>query len=111
MDCFGTVLGAAGWSEAAPVADGTKASQQAAVGHVRHVATDPGAVRRGIGAAIMGQVLRDARAKGVRRLECLSTRTAVAFYAAQGFTVVVPEVEVPLGPDILFPSVSMLRQV
>jgi hypothetical protein len=45
---------------------------------------------------------------GVRRLDCLSTRTAAPFYAALGFVALGP-VEVALRPGIAFPAVRMER--
>jgi GNAT superfamily N-acetyltransferase len=79
----GTLLAAGGWSEATP--SGRQAVR--GLGHVRHVATDPCVVRQGVGRALMRHVLQDALDVGVRRLECLSTLTAVPFYRALGFRV------------------------
>lgn len=112
VDLAGRILGAGGWSLAAPATEGVSAGQQlAGTGHVRHLVTDPAALRKGIAAAIMAEVLGAARIAGVRRMECLSTRTAVPFYAAQGFVVMGAEVDVPLGPGIVFPAVPMQRQL
>jgi GNAT superfamily N-acetyltransferase len=71
------------------------------------VATDPDAVRQGIGRALMTRVQQDARAAGLSWLDCLSTRTAVPFYAALGFRPLYPT-EVPLAPGIAFPVVRMI---
>ena len=97
--------GGADWDRAEP---GWAA--QVGMGHVRHVAVDPDRVRGGVGRAIMGEVIVDALRAGVHWLDCLSTRTAVPFYGALGFRVL-HEVEVPLGPGILFPAVRMMRQI
>ncbi len=83
---------------------------QVGMGHVRHVAVDPDRVRCGVGRAIMGEVIVDALRAGVHWLDCLSTRTAVPFYASLGFRVL-HEVEVGLRPGILFPAVRMMRQI
>lgn len=77
----GRLLGAGGWSPEPP---GGGASHPG-VGHVRHVATDAQAVRRGVGRALMEHVATEASGQGIRRLSCLSTLTAVPFYAALGF--------------------------
>jgi len=77
-------------------------------GYVRQVVTDAACVRRGIGRALTGQVMAQAQAAGVRRLDCLSSRTAVPFYASLGFQEM-GAVEVPLRPGIVFPAVRMLR--
>ncbi len=78
--------------------------------HVRHVATDPDVVRCGVGRALMGHVLRDARQAGMKWMDCLATRTAVPFYVALGFRAVFPT-EVQLAPGIRFPVVRMLADL
>jgi GNAT superfamily N-acetyltransferase len=102
----GRVLAVGGWSRAAP----SGADGPADTGHVRHVATDPEVTRRGIGRTLLNRVMEDARAAGVQRLDCLSTRTAVPFYSALGFRVVGP-VDVSLGPGIAFPAVRMIADL
>jgi N-acetylglutamate synthase-like GNAT family acetyltransferase len=104
-DAAGRVLGAGGYSLSAPVS-----AVQRALGHIRHVATDPDVTRQGIGRRLMAAVFSAAQAEGVQRFECLSTRTAVPFYAAVGFRVVRP-VAVPLTPALSFPAVQMVREV
>jgi GNAT superfamily N-acetyltransferase len=89
------LLAAGGWSMAAP-----------GMGHVRHVVTDYRHQRRGIGRALMGAVLADARAADVGRMACLSTLTAERFYASLGFRSLGPAM-VPLRPGIDFPAVRM----
>ena len=99
----GRVLGAGGWSPEPPGGG----APVPGLGHVRHVATDARAVRRGVGRAIMGRVMEDARSAGVARLSCLSTLTAVPFYAALGFRVMRPVMLRFGGAD--FPAVEMER--
>jgi GNAT superfamily N-acetyltransferase len=109
-DPAGRLLGSGGWSARAPSprdeAKGPRRSQQG-VAHVRHVATDPDAVRQGVGRALMARVMAEARAAGFAQMECLSTRTAVPFYAAVGFHAVGP-VHVNLAPGIDFPATQMV---
>lgn len=100
------VVGAGGWTQAAP---GGRPGMRG-VGHVRHVATDPAHVRRGIGRALMETVILHARGSGMAWLHCLSTRTAVPFYRAQGF-VVRGDTDVVLRPGISFPAVAMMAQI
>ena len=102
LDGNGRMVGAGGWTRGAP--EGGDAAQR--IGHVRHVVTRAGEVRRGIGRALMGCAMEDAAAEGIRRLDCLSTRTAVPFYEAMGFRALGP-VDVPLRPGIVFPAVRM----
>ena len=104
-DLDGAILGAGGW-----IASGPTGGRRAGVGHVRHVVTDHRRTRQGIGTGIMTRAMAQARGAGMRVMECLSTRTAVPFYAALGFQVVGP-VEVSLRPGIAFPAVRMIRRL
>ncbi|MEM7241752.1 MAG: GNAT family N-acetyltransferase [Pseudomonadota bacterium] len=99
----GKLVGAGGWSPHAPgnPLDRTNA-------HVRHVATDPSALRMGVGSALMKAIFAQARASDVAQLMALSTRTAVPFYAHHGFRRL-RDITVPLGGRVAFPCVEMLR--
>jgi len=94
----GRVVGAGGWS-----------GRGQGPAQVRHVATDPSHLRRGIGRALMGRVLAEVAAAGFAAMDCLSTRTAVPFYESLGFEVL-GRVEIGLAPGIVFPAVRMLRR-
>ncbi len=107
VDAAGRVVGAGGWSLARPRGG---SDPSADTGHVRHVATDPERTRQGVGSKLMLKVLADAARAGVRRMECLSTRTAVPFYAALGFRTVGPT-DAPLQPGIVFPAVRMIADL
>ncbi len=100
----GALVGAGGWS----LTDPHDGERQRQTGHIRHFVVDHGRARRGIGRSLMEQVVRQAGALGVRRLAAMSTRSAVPFYEAQGFTAL-EEVEMPLRPGIGFPAVRMIR--
>ncbi|MFM2354758.1 MAG: hypothetical protein RLZZ528_494 [Pseudomonadota bacterium] len=100
----GTILGAGGWTPGAP-ADGRV---EGGVGHVRHLVTDYRALRQGIARAIMTVSIRAARKAGCTALDCLSTRTAVPFYATLGFQTLGP-VTITLRPGIEFPAIRMAR--
>jgi N-acetylglutamate synthase-like GNAT family acetyltransferase len=102
----GRVVGAGGWSAQAPGGGPARPG----LGHVRHVATDAGAVRRGVGRAVLQAVMDDARRAGALRLSCLSTLTAVPFYRAMGFREVGP-VTLSFGAPIAFPAVEMTRDL
>jgi GNAT superfamily N-acetyltransferase len=108
----GRVIGAGGWSGAAPQTEGSEAAvvPGAGIGHVRHVAVDPDRLRTGVGRALLGEVFVDALRHGIRWLDCQSTRTAVPFYQSLGFRVL-HEAEIGLGPGITFPAVRMMRQI
>jgi len=77
---------------------------------VRHVATDPDVLRRGVGRAILGRVIDETRGLGLRELRCMATRTAVPFYAAMGFEKV-SDIDVTLTGGISFPAVQMWRSL
>ena len=62
---------------------------------VRTVAVDPGAVRSGIGSAVLTELLARARTLGVERVFCLTFATD--FFGAHGFT----EIEgAPVAPEV-----------
>jgi len=77
---------------------------------VRHLATDPDAVRQGVGRRLILHVLDKARAAGATEIDALATRTAVPFYTALGFTAQVERI-FPLAPGIDFPAVPMTRSL
>ncbi|MDJ0629943.1 MAG: GNAT family N-acetyltransferase [Rhodobacter sp.] len=96
----GGIVGAGGWTP----------RSQAGLADVRHVVTDYRHTRRGVGRAIFTRIFKDARAAGVRQMECSATRTAVPFYQAMGFVTLQP-VEVGLRPGISFPAILMRRRL
>ena len=103
-DGTGRALAAGGWSRAAP--QGGVGIPE--LGHVRHVATHPDHLRKGLAQAILTRVLSEALAAGVERMICQSTQTAVPFYKAMGFRVR-GEIVIALRPGITFPAVEMER--
>ena len=105
------LLGAGGWSAAAPgPSDQPEGRAGGSIGHVRHLVTDPDALRQGVARAVMAAVFAAAKDAGMVAMDCLSTRTAVPFYASIGFRAV-GAVDVPLRPAIVFPAVRMIRDL
>lgn len=102
----GQIIAAGGWTKFAP----TDGSVALGIGHVRHVATDPDNLRMGVARALMGVVMRDAEQAGVHRMDCLSTLTAVPFYAALGF-VICGALDVVLRSGAVFPAIAMRADV
>jgi GNAT superfamily N-acetyltransferase len=98
----GNIVGCGGWTTAHPGSGGIIEAEA----HVRHFATHPGWVRRGIGAALLARCFRNARRCGVRRLHCISTLNAERFYRASGFQTV-GQIDVPMGPSLTFPGILM----
>jgi GNAT superfamily N-acetyltransferase len=105
-DAEGEALAAGGWSLSGP--QGGVGPRD--LGHVRHVATHPAALRRGLASAILERAFREARAQGVTWMMAQSTRTAVPFYRAMGFEERA-EIEIRLRPGIAFPAVEMAREI
>jgi predicted N-acetyltransferase YhbS len=101
----GVVVGAGGWSEEAPGGPATPG-----LGHVRHVATDARAARRGVGRAVMTEVMEQARNAGMNRLSAQSTLTAVPFYGALGFKPIRRR-DLFFGAGIPFPTFEMERSL
>ncbi len=101
-DCDGLALAAGGWTQAAP--QGRAGPSH--VGHIRHVATHPKALRKGLARALIDISLKAARKSGVSLMMCQSTRTAVPFYSALGFEAR-GEITIALRPGIHFPAVEM----
>lgn len=115
----GRLLGAGGWTIAPPppgvaVGAGMAAApagpQPRATAHLRQLATDPEALRRGVARAILQRCMAAARAAGAQSIDCLSTRMAVPFLQAQGFRGGDAAL-VTLAPGIVFPAVRMRRDL
>ena len=106
-DAGGRIIGAGGFSLTGPLPG---AAGAAGTAHIRHVATDPDALRWGVARAILNRVFRAAEAAGASTYDCLSTRTAVPFYAAVGFCEL-GGVEITLAAGIVFPAIRMGRAV
>jgi GNAT superfamily N-acetyltransferase len=101
----GAYLGCGGWTPAkyAPAGEDTTG-----LGAVRHFATHPDHVRRGVGRAMYEESERTARAAGMTRFLCNAAKGAEAFYAALGFVGDEP-FDVPLAEGVLMPSVRMFK--
>lgn len=99
----GTILGAGGWTRQDPSGGAARGW-----GSIRHFATDPDHLRRGVGRALMQRCLLEARDAGMTGMLCLSTRTAVAFYESAGF-VATGDIALELRPGVIFPAVRMER--
>ncbi|MEM8633224.1 MAG: GNAT family N-acetyltransferase [Pseudomonadota bacterium] len=95
------IVGAGGW---------TRRRAAPGLGDVRHLVTDDRHLRKGIGRAIMAAAHDQARAAGVRVMDCNATRTAEPFYAATGYRRL-GEITVELRPGISFPAVQMQRRL
>ena len=98
----GEIVGCGGWTPEHPGRGDIKTG----LGHIRHFATHPAWTRRGVARALMARCKAEARAAGIDRLECYSSLSAEAFYAAQGFRVLGP-IDIAFTPDCHLPCVHM----
>lgn len=102
----GQVVGCGGWTPERP----GRGDVAPGLGHIRHFATHPERLGRGIGRAIYEASAAQAGAAGVQRFECYASLNAVAFYAALGF-VARGRMEVAMGPEVRFPCEVMDREI
>jgi GNAT superfamily N-acetyltransferase len=101
----GQIVGCGGWSLDYP---GTE--ELAGIGHVRHFATHPDWLRRGIGRALLSKTMSQATDRGIRALECQSSLVAVEFYRSQGFSII-NQSTLHLTSGVVVPSVHMRRSI
>jgi GNAT superfamily N-acetyltransferase len=101
-----SLVGCGGWNRERP---GT-GDVEPGTGHLRHFATHPAWTKRGIGRAIYARCEADARAAGIRVLECYASLNAEGFYAALGFERI-RSITLDLAPGIGPPAVLMRRRL
>jgi N-acetylglutamate synthase-like GNAT family acetyltransferase len=102
----GLVVGCGGWTSERP---GTGELVQQ-VAHIRHFATHPQWLCRGIGRAIYLKCQTRALLAEAQEFECFASLNAEDFYRALGFETV-KQVEVAMGPDVMFPAVLMTKWI
>ena len=102
----GDLVGCGGWTPEKP---GTGEIIEGEA-HIRHFATHPHWTRHGIGSALLGRCISDARSIGITKLHCLSTLNAEHFYRASGFNTLGP-IDVQVGSSLIFPAVLMICQI
>ena len=98
----GRLLAAGGWTRERP---GTTEIIPG-LGHLRHFATDPSVIRRGIGRAIFRECAVQAMALGTTTFQVYSSLNAVDFYKELGLTPV-RSMELFLGPTVSMPVLVM----
>ena len=98
----GAPAGCGGWSFGEPFGGAVEPG----LAHIRHFAVRSAWARRGIGRALYERCASEARKTGVSCFEAQSSLNGEPFYAALGF-VRLAEIEVPLAPDLAFPSILM----
>lgn len=102
-ECDGVAGACGGWTITVP---GGKGIEDKELAHIRHVATHPDHLRKGLARYIMKHCFAEAKAAGVLRLSCFSSLAAVPFYESVGFSKI-KEKSVNFTPDIQFPMMEM----
>ena len=100
----GEPAGCGGWSPNPP----DRPDDDPERAHVRHFATHPDWLRRGVGRMLYERCETDARAAGFTLFECYASLNGEAFYAALGFRRL-GRIETPMPGGILFPAIHMDR--
>ena len=98
----GVPAGCGGWTLEAP---GT-GTVEPGVGHIRHFATHPDHLRKGVAQALLRRCVGEARAAGVTLMKSQSTLPAQKFYASAGFSKI-RDIEVAMGPGAVLPAIEM----
>jgi N-acetylglutamate synthase-like GNAT family acetyltransferase len=101
---LGEFIGCGGWSREQPGTDEIRQGEA----HIRHFATHPNWIRRGVGRALLNRCIQDARNAAIKILECHSSLSAVDFYRASGFLVIRPIV-MQSSPDVSTPGILLRR--
>lgn len=83
---------------------------QDGVAHIRHFATHPNYLRRGLARLLLDRCLKDAKARGATLMKSQATLPAERFYASAGFRTLKP-IEVRMGPDIVLPAHDMEQRL
>ena len=101
----GSTVGCGGWTLERP---GTGETVDG-VAHIRHFATHPDWIGKGVGRALLSRSIREAEAASATTIEVYSTLNAEKFYGAAGFTRL-GAMELPFTPHTKFPAVHMTRK-
>jgi GNAT superfamily N-acetyltransferase len=102
----GEPAGCGGWSAHPPGASEPDPRRA----HIRHFATHPAWVGRGVGRMLYESCEGDARAAGFTRFEAWASLNGEGFYAALGFCRL-EQIETPMPGGIRFPAVRMERAI
>jgi GNAT superfamily N-acetyltransferase len=102
----GEAAGCGGWTKTPP--GGGNATP--GIAHIRHFATHPDHIRKGVARSLIEHCLKEAGRAGVRLFKCMSSLPAEGFYARMGFRRVEPT-DFVLRTDIRLAAVNMERGV
>lgn len=99
----GELAGCGGWSKSPPTGEGNTET-----GHIRHFATHPDHMRKGVGSAILERCIAEAQTGRIMRLQCFSSLPGEPFYARHGFETV-DTVNIMMSESVVFPAILMER--
>ena len=101
------VIGCGGWTREAPGgASGTGEFVSDESAHIRHFATHPHYIGRGVARKLMEKCVHEASRDGAKTLHCCSSLNAEMFYTRMGFKRVC-EALVPMSSSVHFPCIMM----
>jgi N-acetylglutamate synthase-like GNAT family acetyltransferase len=100
----GEPAGCGGWSAHPPGASEPDPRRA----HIRHFATHPAWLHRGVGRMLYARCEADARAAGFTAFEAWASLNGEPFYAALGFRRL-ERIETPMPGGVRFPAVRMER--
>jgi GNAT superfamily N-acetyltransferase len=100
----GEPAGCGGWSPDPP----GRRDDDPGRAHIRHFATHPAWIRRGVGRLLYQRCAADARRAGFTRFEAWASLNGEAFYAALGFRRI-ERIEAMMPGGVRFPAIRMER--
>lgn len=106
VEVDGAAAACGGWTFEKPGSGGIDEG----VAHIRHFATHPAYLRRGLARLLLDRCLEEAKARGACVMKSQATLPAEKFYASAGFLTIKP-IEVEMGPDIILPALDMERRL
>lgn len=102
----GEPAGCGGWSADPP----DRHDEDPGRAHIRHFATHPAWLRRGVGRMLYERCEVDAQAAGFTVFEAYASLNGEAFYASLGFRRL-ERIETPMPGGVMFPAIRMERAI
>lgn len=100
----GEPAGCGGWSSNPP----GRRDDEPGRAHIRHFATHPAWIRRGVGRLLYERCAADARAAGFTLFEAWASLNGEGFYASLGFRPIGP-IRTSMPGGVMFPAIRMER--
>ncbi|MCP5381223.1 MAG: GNAT family N-acetyltransferase [Kordiimonadaceae bacterium] len=100
------IMGCGGWTHERPGSSDSIKGEA----HLRHFATHPNFIGRGVGRAIFNHCKIMAKQENVRRFMCYATLNAEIFYKSLGFKTEKP-INIDLGEGLSLPSLLMTAEI